>query len=143
MTALAVNVTRKAEVDGFRQLTDNYGSATLDPAAVVYQGALMAYDTSDDLIKPAVTSTTLICLGVSDSYIEAGEAKHPRILSGTRPFANSAAADEIANNDVGADCYAVDDNTVALTNGGATRSKAGKIIRVDADGVWVATNPYV
>ena len=39
--------------------------------------------------------------------------------------------------DVGADCYIVDDQTVAKTNGTNTRSVAGKIIAVDADGVWV------
>ena len=52
-------------------------------------------------------------------------------------FANSVAADLIALADIGADCFIVDDQTVAKTNGGATRSIAGKIRDVDADGVWV------
>ena len=47
------------------------------------------------------------------------------------------AADAIVRADVGADCYIVDDQTVAKTNGSNTRSVAGKIIAVDADGVWV------
>ena len=47
------------------------------------------------------------------------------------------AGDLIAQADVGADCYIVDDQTVAKTNGTNTRSVAGKIIAVDADGVWV------
>ena len=38
---------------------------------------------------------------------------------------------------MGSDCYIVDDQTVAKTNGTNTRSVAGKIIAVDADGVWV------
>jgi hypothetical protein len=52
-------------------------------------------------------------------------------------YANSAAADAIALADVGSDCYLVDDQTVAKTDGGATRSKAGKVRDVEANGVWV------
>jgi hypothetical protein len=52
-------------------------------------------------------------------------------------FGNSAAGDAIALADVNADCYIVDDQTVAKTDGTGTRSKAGKIRDVDADGVWV------
>jgi hypothetical protein len=142
MTALTKNVTRKREVGAFDQLTGNFGSGNLDPTAVFYQGALCIYDTSDDLIKPAETTTTGIALGVANYYVQAGEAKDPWIDSGTRPFANSTAGDLIANANAGATCYIVDDNTVALTDGTGTRSAAGKIIRVDSDGVWVAVNPY-
>ena len=46
-------------------------------------------------------------------------------------------ADAITLADVGSDCYIVDDQTVAKTNGTNTRSVAGKVFDVDADGVWV------
>ena len=39
--------------------------------------------------------------------------------------------------DLGKSCYIVDDQTVAKTSGGATRSLAGKVVGVDVDGVWV------
>ena len=39
--------------------------------------------------------------------------------------------------DIGKDCFIVDDQTVAKTNGANTRSRAGKVFDVDADGVWV------
>ncbi len=52
-------------------------------------------------------------------------------------FANSAAADLIALADIGADCYVVDDQTVAKTSASNTRSIAGKVRDVDAAGVWV------
>ena len=52
-------------------------------------------------------------------------------------FANSASADLISLADIGADCYIVDDQTVAKTSGTNTRSVAGKVFDVDADGVWV------
>lgn len=54
-----------------------------------------------------------------------------------RPKKNSAGADLIALKDVGKDCYAVDDETVALTDGTASRARAGKIHHVTAEGVWV------
>jgi hypothetical protein len=38
---------------------------------------------------------------------------------------------------VGSSAYAVDDQTVAPTDGGGTRSAVGIIRNVDADGVWV------
>jgi hypothetical protein len=39
--------------------------------------------------------------------------------------------------DEGKVCYFVDDETVAKTTGGATRSKAGTVVRVEAEGVYV------
>jgi hypothetical protein len=50
---------------------------------------------------------------------------------------NSAAADLIAKADIGASCYVVDDQTVAKTNGGGARPRAGKVFDVDEYGVWV------
>lgn len=52
-------------------------------------------------------------------------------------FANSAAADEIAQADVGADCYIVDNQTVAKTDGAASRSVAGEVVGIETNGVWV------
>ncbi|MCF1744628.1 hypothetical protein [Paradevosia shaoguanensis] len=53
-------------------------------------------------------------------------------------FANSAAADAITIADIGKPAYAVDDQTVAKTNGTNTRSIAGFIYDVDDLGVLVA-----
>ena len=39
--------------------------------------------------------------------------------------------------DLGKTCYIVDDETVAKTDGTATRSAAGKVVGLDSDGVWV------
>jgi hypothetical protein len=46
-------------------------------------------------------------------------------------------ADLVTAASVGADCFVVDDQTVALTNGAATRYVCGKVQSVDADGVRV------
>ena len=45
--------------------------------------------------------------------------------------------DLIAKADIGAICYVVDNQTVAKTDNSTARKAAGKIIDVDADGVWV------
>lgn len=90
---------------------------------------------------PGATATTLKAVGVSEERADnsAGVAGAIRVRcrKGPHRFANSAAADAIALTDVGSDCYIVDDQTVAKTNGTNTRSVAGKVFDVDADGVWV------
>lgn len=50
---------------------------------------------------------------------------------------NSGGADAITLANVGDDCFWVDDQTLALTNGGGTRSRAGKIHNVTEAGVWL------
>ncbi|MBP1852692.1 hypothetical protein [Rhizobium halophytocola] len=52
-------------------------------------------------------------------------------------YENSAGADLITKAAIGAVCYGVDDQTVALTSGTNTRSVAGTIFDVDDQGVWV------
>ena len=62
-------------------------------------------------------------------------------MEGTRgaafQFANSTAADLITRADIGNTAFIVDDQTVAKTDNSAARKAAGKIIDVDAGGVWV------
>jgi hypothetical protein len=50
---------------------------------------------------------------------------------------NSAGADEVTAAHVGRPCYAVDDETVALTSAGGTRPRAGIVHEVSDEGVWV------
>lgn len=56
---------------------------------------------------------------------------------GTFRYVNSAAADAITIADIGTACYIVDDQTVARTSATNTRSPAGIVEDVDAQGVWV------
>jgi hypothetical protein len=82
-----------------------------------------------------VTATGLVCIGVAQNTAEIGE--RVRTKRGVFLFGNSASGDAIAAADIGSDCWIVDDQTVAKTNGSSTRSKAGKVFDVDAAGVWV------
>jgi len=47
------------------------------------------------------------------------------------------ATDAVTAADIGKPCFLVDDQTVAKTHGGNTRSQAGAVIDLDAQGVWV------
>lgn len=109
-------------------------------STIIYPGALVAL-TAADVLVPGSTSTTLICVGRAeerkDNSAGADGDKTCQVGAGVYRYDNSASADLIETHDIGADCYIVDDQTVALTNGGATRSIAGKIFDVDAKGVWV------
>ena len=52
-------------------------------------------------------------------------------------FANSAGGDEITIAEIGDVVFAVDDQTVAKTDGTSSRSPAGFVDDVDDLGVWV------
>ncbi|MCC7202039.1 MAG: hypothetical protein IT393_05155 [Nitrospirae bacterium] len=103
-------------------------------------GSLGARDSSGNA-TPGATATTLLGVGRVDEYVDnsAGAAgdKNVTIRKGVFRFGNSAAGDAITRADIGNDCYIVDDQTVAKTNGSGTRSVAGKVFDVDTDGVWV------
>ena len=106
-------------------------------ATTVFQGSLVVLDAG--YAAPGRTATGLIAVGRAESTataVAAGDAV-VETRPGTFKFANSADADEITQADVGADCYIVDDQTVAKTHATNTRSRAGKVVAVDADGVWV------
>ena len=119
------------------------GGRFSDPVAagaVIYEGALVCLDASGNAV-PGATATTLTARGVAIRRADntGGAAGAIRVDVDATParFANSAGADEITRADIGATAYVVDDQTVAKTNGTSTRSAAGTIIDVDAQGVWI------
>ena len=112
--------------------------------AHAFAGA-MAVLNATGYVEPATTATAKLAVGVFDRELDnsdgANAAETIEVSRGCFLFANSAAADEIDINDVGKTCYAVDDQTVALTDGSSTRSAAGIIDHVDDNGVWVLIDP--
>lgn len=141
MAALTANKNVREKQSAFSQLVGDFGSSTPNSSSVFYLGSMLAYDTSDDTIKPAATSTTLIALGRCEEEGAAGDLDSVRVRSGVFKFENNGSS--ISNSDSGSDCYIVDDQSVDAANGGGTRSVAGKVVSVDSDGVWVAINPLV
>lgn len=112
------------------------------PAAValVLAGTIVALNASGDAVGGS-TATGLVAVGVAEDTVDnsagaAGDLNVP-VRRGVFAFANSASTDAIANTDYGSTCYIVDNQTVAKTDGGATRSAAGIVRGVDSNGVWV------
>ena len=109
-------------------------------ATKIYAGSLVALDASGDAV-PGSVAATLTGYGRAEAQIDNGAGlagdKSVLVRKGVFQFANSAAADEITRAEIGDDCYIVDDQTVAKTDGGATRSVAGKIADIAPGGVWV------
>lgn len=105
----------------------------------IWQGTLVVRNTG--LAAPGTTALNLVALGLATETVNniggAAGALRINVEPGIFRFDNSAAGDLIVEADIGSDCFIVDDNQVAKTNGGNTRSIAGKVWAVDADGVWV------
>jgi hypothetical protein len=114
-------------------------------AKKLYAGALVGL--FGGYLEPMSEKQGLIVVGVMQEQVDntagaAGDLK-ATAQKGVYRFANSANADAITDSDVGSVCFAVDDQTVAKTDNGATRSPAGKIVQVDTIGVWVAVGADV
>ena len=106
----------------------------------IFAGALVAL-TAAGLATPGAVATTLKGVGRARTEANnlggAASAIRVEVEKGVFRFNNSAAGDAITAADIGNPAYIVDDETVAKTNGTNTRSAAGTIFDVDAQGVWV------
>jgi hypothetical protein len=105
----------------------------------IWQGSQVVLDAG--YAKPGVTGTGLLTVGMAAETIDntagASGDLNVTVKPGISRWLNSAAADEITQAEVGGLAYVVDDQTVAKTDGTATRSIAGTIAAVDTAGVWV------
>jgi hypothetical protein len=111
--------------------------------ARIFAGTMVGLNAAGTAQPMGLLAATPKCAGVALAAFDntGGAANavtaevHRGIVAG--PFANSSAGDLIAATDIDADCFAVDDQTVAKTNGTSTRAVAGKVHQVDSRGVWV------
>lgn len=116
----------------------------LAAAVKVFAGTIVMRNASGYLTK-GQTALGLIGAGIAQEQIDnsAGAAgdKTIEFRKGIFTVANSAAADAITIADIGKPCYAVDDQTVAKTDGRTlglpTRSPAGIVADVTLTGVRV------
>lgn len=102
-------------------------------------GTIVARNASGHLV-PGSVATTLKKPGVARENVEnagAAAAVNCEYEIGCFLFDNSGSTDEITIADIGNDCYIVNSTTVAKTSATNTRSKAGQIVDVNANGVWV------
>ncbi|MCA8016164.1 hypothetical protein [Burkholderia vietnamiensis] len=107
-----------------------------------FVGAIAAIDTATGFATKGATSTTLKGAGIVQEQVDNTEgpdgAVNITMRRGQWLVGNSAGADQLTLKDVGSPAYIVDDQTVAKTDGGGTRSIAGTVVDIDPGGVWVA-----
>lgn len=125
------------------------GDTRVEPVAAavkVFKGSLVMRNAAGFLTKGA-TALNGIGLGRAEQTVDnsagAAGAATVEYRRGVFPFANSGGGDLIAQGDVGKLCWIVDDQTVAKTDGGGTRSRAGLIDGVEAGQVWVRLDEAV
>jgi len=138
MTALA---TERNTVKYADRVIADFLEIPMKAATKVFQGSLVVSDAG--YAAPARTALNLKAVGRAERTIDntlgVAGAIRVKIRRGTFKWTNSAAGDLITQADLLATCYIVDDQTVAKTDGTGTRSIAGRIMMVDATGVWVET----
>ncbi len=108
--------------------------------AMIFQGALVAAD--GGLAVPAAARAGLVVLGMAragaDNRSGAAGAVSVEVERGVFAWGNDAAA-PVTQALLGKPVYAVDDQTVAATDGGGTRPVAGTLYQLDDAGVFVET----
>ena len=109
-------------------------------AVAVEAGKIAAINASGFAVEGS-TATTLTYFGRFEESVDnsGGAAGDVTVLVRRKKafkWKNSG-SDAVVQADMGKTCYIVDDETVAKTNGTNTRSAAGKVIKIDTDGVWV------
>lgn len=123
-----------------RNTPERMGDSFAFPAkanTTIYRGSLVALEAG--YVVPGHTATGLVAVGRAEQVLEDRLGVIQVVAKrGVFLFGNLT-GDAITQADVGADCYIEDDQTVAKTNGGGTRSRAGKVVAVELLGVWVQT----
>jgi hypothetical protein len=140
------------------RLTQYYGAiparGTFPIAAntKILKGTLVGLDSAGRAIAATTAATCVRVVGKASSTVNnltgselggAAAAADVEVEYGVFNWANSAGADEIAADDVGKLCYAVDNQTVALTSNGGTRQMAGLISGFYDSKVEVWNSPLV
>jgi hypothetical protein len=125
------------------------GDTRVEPLAAaikVWAGSLVMRNAAGFVTKGA-TATGGIGIGRAEATADnsggTAGAMTVEYRRGVYGFANAAGADLIAQADIGTLCYIVDDQTVAKTDGSATRSPVGIIDGVEGFTVWVLLDEAV
>ena len=115
-------------------------SVPVAAGAVIHAGALVVANATG-FAAPGSTALNLTYLGRADEAVDnsagADGAVTVKVHRGKRFLFGNAVADPVTQASMGKPAFIVDDETVAATNGANTRSQAGIVTNVDADGVWI------
>lgn len=105
--------------------------------AILYQGAFVNISATGEAVNGADNTNHVAVAGIAEEYVDnADDGLTVTVLRGIFPFANGGSFTDANIDDV---AY-LDDNQTVTNDGGATANLvAGRIVDVDADGVWVDT----
>lgn len=110
-------------------------SLPVKAATECFQGALAVMDGA--VVKPGVSAANLRTVGIFAAYAKnsgADAAISVEVRKGTFKFKNHG-VNAVTAAHIGSDCYVEDDETVGSL--ATSKSVAGKVFQVEADGVWV------
>ncbi|WP_175845145.1 hypothetical protein [Burkholderia arboris] len=110
-------------------------------ANTVIRAGVIVCASAAGLAVEGVTAADLTYLGRADQYVDnsagADSAKTVQVRRLKAFKWENLGTDAVTQAQLGKACFIVDNQTVAATDGAGTRSKAGIVVGVDADGVWV------
>ena len=115
-------------------------SGEVAASTTLFGGAMVMRNAAGYLVN-ASTATGFIGVGRADGRTDNSAGSNGDTTAVYRPgvflYDNSAGGDPLTAADIGAICYAVDDQTVAKTDGSSTRSPAGFVDSIHINGVFV------
>ena len=126
MTALTKN----------RLTSEREGRLVSDPlatGATIHAGSMYVLDAAGDATPATAAATTPVRAVARKRAAHADGDTAADGSLGCFCFDNSAGAAEIKRTDIGAACYAADDQTVKKTG----TCRAGTVVDIDTRGVWV------
>lgn len=108
--------------------------------AVIHAGLMVCVDATGYAIE-AKADADLIYMGRAEEFIDNtggtdGSAQITVRNNSAFLYENSS-TDPVTQVSIGQVCFIQDGQTVAKTNGAGTLSKAGRVVGVDNDGVWI------
>lgn len=106
----------------------------------IFAGTLVGLNSSGNAV-PAADTAGLRVVGLAQETVDnsAGSAGDLKVATKHGVFKlNNSGTDAVDADDKGKICFVEDDNTVSET-GTTHKVKAGRVLDVDADGVWVNT----
>ncbi|MBU9231436.1 hypothetical protein DN523_29255 [Burkholderia multivorans] len=110
-------------------------------ANTVIRAGVIVCASAAGLAVEGSTAANLTYLGRADQYVDnstgADGAKTVQVRRLKAFKWENLGTDAVTQAQLGKVCYVADNQTVAATDGAGTRSKAGIVVGIDADGVWV------
>jgi len=128
-----------------RRITSRELSLVAHPVlagATIHKGAIVVLDT-DGFARPGTAAAGLTVAGHADAGVnnatgDSGDISVTVTVSRAFRYDNDAVA-PLDRGDIGSDAFILDDHTVSAD--ATDRSRAGTVVDLDEDGVWIAFTP--